>query len=192
MRANGEERVVERIQDNGVAQEAGQQTQRLGGQARRKASELLSRGGEQVKTQLNNQKHDASEGLAPIQTALRETAQQLRKQGQSPVAQYADGAAYRVERFSSYLSETDVEEITEEVRNFARRRSALFLGSAALLGFLGTRFLKSSSSEAPSATGGYGAVGEPVAALPPVDDVEVGEPFEVPVAGEVTEPPRDY
>jgi len=192
MRANGKERLVERAQDNGVAQEAGQQTHRLGEQARRQASELASRGGDQVKTQISNQKHEASQRIVPVQTALRETAQQLRKQGQGPVAEYVDGAADRVERFSGYLRDTDVEEITEEVRGFARRRPAIFLGSAAILGFLGTRFLKSSSSEAPSAAGGYGAVGEPVAALPPVDDVEVGEPVEAPVAGEVIEPPRDY
>jgi len=145
---------VERAQDNGVAQEAGQQTHRLGEQARRQASELASRGGDQVKTQISNQKHEASQRIVPVQTALRETAQQLRKQGQGPVAEYVDGAADRVERFSGYLRDTDVEEITEEVRGFARRRPAIFLGSAAILGFLGTRFLKSSSSEAPSAATG--------------------------------------
>ena len=35
----------------------------------------------------------------------------------------------------------------DEVRTFARRRPALFVGSAAAIGFFATRFLKSSSSE---------------------------------------------
>jgi hypothetical protein len=77
----------------------------------------------------------------------------LRKQGQDSVAQYADKAADQVERFSGYLRETDVDEIMEEVRGFARRRPALFLGGAATLGFLGTRFLKSSSQEERASAG---------------------------------------
>jgi hypothetical protein len=148
-----------------VTEQAKQQTQQLARQARQQASELASRGTEQAKNQLANQKHDASQRMVPIQTALRETAQQLRKQGQGPVAEYADKASDQVERFSGYLRETEVEEITEEVRGFARRRPALFLGSAALVGFLGTRFLKSSSQEESSA-----ASDEPVAALPPASD----------------------
>ena len=53
------------------------------------------------------------------------------------------------------MRETSVEEITDEVRGFARSRPGVFLGSAALVGFLGTRFLKSSSQGAGSA--GYGS-----------------------------------
>jgi len=139
-----------------------EQGQQLAQQARQQAGELANRGGEQVKSQLETQKHQAAQRITPVQMALRETAQQLRKQGEGPVAQYADKASDQVERFSGYLRETEVDEITDEVRGFARSRPALFLGSAALLGFLGTRFLKSSSQEASSA-----GSDEPVAALPP-------------------------
>jgi hypothetical protein len=149
--------------------------------------------------------------MVPVQSALRETAQQLRKQGQGPVAEYADGAAERVERFSGYLRETDVDDIMDEARGFARRRPALFLGSAALLGFLGTRFLKSSSQGASVGgypDGGYGVgtssatishgTGEPATTLPP-GTVE-GSPTvrRTPMAdppaggGSRTEPPRGF
>jgi hypothetical protein len=148
-----------------VTEQAKQQGQQLAQQAREQASELATRGGEQLKSQLETQKHQAAQRMMPVQMALRETAQQLRRQGQGPVAEYADQASDQVERFSGYLRETEVEEITYEVRGFARRRPALFLGSAALLGFLGTRFLKSSSQEASSA----GSDG-PVTALPPAPD----------------------
>ncbi len=145
--------------------QAKQQGQQLTQQARQQAGELAGRGGEQVKTQLSNQKHEAAQRLTPIQTALRETAQQLRKQGQEPVAQYADKASDGVERVSGYLRETDVDEMMDEVRGFGRSRPALFLGGAVALGFLGARFLKSSSQEAAS-----GGNGRPVAALPPGDE----------------------
>ncbi len=146
-------------------EQAKQQGQQLTRQAREQADELATRGGEQVKTQLSNQKHEASQRLTPIQTALRETGQQLRKQGQNSTAGYADGAADRVERVAGYLRETEVDEMVDEARGFARSRPAVFLGGALALGFLGARFLKSSSQQANG-----GGDGQPVAALPPAED----------------------
>ncbi len=164
-----------------VTEQARQQTQQFAQQARQQASRLANRGSEQVKSQLDNQKHRASQRMAPVQMALRETAHQLRSQGQGPIAQYAEKASDQVERFSGYLRETDVDEIIDEVRGVARRRPALFLGGAAALGFLATRFLKSSSQQAGSAGAGYDttptttgrtavppyASDEPSTALPP-------------------------
>ncbi len=182
-----------------VKEQARQQGQQLAQQARQQASDLANRGGEQVKSQLENQKHNASQRMVPIQTALRETAQQLRRQGQGPVAGYADQASDQVERFSGYLRETSVEEITDEVRGFARRRPALFVGGAVALGFLGTRFLKSSSQQAPSgdqgldATGGATSsgvitqgTGEPATALPPGRVVDSPRVRPTPLTGETS------
>ena len=163
-----------------VTEQAKEQGRQLAQQARQQAGELANRGSEQVKSQLANQKHEASQRMVPVQTALRETGQQLRKQGQGSVAQYADKAADQVERFSGYLRETEIDEIVDEARGFARRRPAVFLGGAVALGFLATRFLKSTSQEAGPAGNGSGATpaattsttiahgtGEPATALPP-------------------------
>src|SRR3712207_3779936 len=136
---------------NRVTEQAKQQSQQLAHQsrqqARQQASNLASRGSEQAKSQLASQKHNASQRMVPIQSALRETAQQLRNQGQGQVGDYAERAADQVERFSTYLRETEVDEIMDEVRGFARRRPGLFLGSAAAIGFFATRFLKSFSEQ---------------------------------------------
>ena len=140
-----------------ATEQAKQQTQQLAQQARQQASSLAARGTEQAKSQLANQKHNASQRMVPIQSALRESAQQLRKQGQGSVGDYAEQAADQVERFSTYLRQTEVDEIMEEVRGFARRRPGLFLGSAAAVGFFATRFLKSSSEETSSAAYDYSA-----------------------------------
>lgn len=167
-----------------VAGQAKQQGQQLAQQARQQAGDLANRGTEQLKGQLANQKHEASQRMVPVQSALRETGQQLRKQGQGSVAGYADKAADQVERFSGYLRETEVDEIMDEARGFARRRPAVFLGGAVALGFLATRFLKSTSQDAGSAGDGSYATptatgtatssatvthgtGEPATALPP-------------------------
>ncbi len=140
-----------------ATEQAKQQSQQLANQARQQASNLASRTSEQAKSQLANQKHNASQRMVPIQSALRESAQQLRNQGQGQVGDYAEKAADQLERFSTYLRQTEVDEIMEEVRGIARRRPGLFLGSAAAVGFFATRFLKSSSEEASSAGHGYSA-----------------------------------
>jgi len=132
-----------------------QQTQQLAQQARQQASELANRGTEQAKSQLANQKHNASQRMVPFQSALRETAQQLRRQGQGSAGDYANRAADQLERFSVYLRETEVEEIMEEVRGIARRRPGLFLGGGAAIGFFATRFLKSTSEQQRSSYAGY-------------------------------------
>ena len=48
-------------QSGAVAQQAKQQGQQLAQQVRQQANDLASRGGEQVKSQLANQKHEASQ-----------------------------------------------------------------------------------------------------------------------------------
>ncbi len=146
-----------------ATEQAKQQSQQLAHQARQQASELANRGTEQAKSQLANQKHQVAQRMTPIQTALQETAHQLRTQGQGSVAEYADKAADQVERFSGYLRETEVDEMVDQARGFARSRPAIFLGGAVALGFLGARFLKSSSQQAAAGNG------EPVAALPPAE-----------------------
>jgi hypothetical protein len=184
-----------------VKEQAKQQTQQLGEQARQRAGELANRGGEQVKSQLANQKHEAAQRITPVQTALRETGQQLRKQGQGPVAEYADKAADQVERFAGYLRENEVDDLLNDARGFARRNPAVFLGSVTALGFLATRFLKSSSEEGASATYGNGPTATsgasvthgtegPATALPP-SDVEPPTAGATPSDGGPAEPPRD-
>ena len=148
-------------QSSQVAEQAKQQSQQVAQQTQQKAGQLADQTRQQVKSRLATQKDQTAEQLSPIKTALQETGQQLRNQGQDSVAQYADRAADQVERFSGYLRESDVDDIMDEVRNFARSRPALFLGGAAALGFFGTRFLKSSSEEA--ASGEYGSSATPTA-----------------------------
>lgn len=198
----------------GATEQAKQQGQQFATQARQQASKLANQGGEQVKSQLANQKHQAAQRIVPVQTALRETAHQLRNQGQGSSAQYVDRATDQVERFSGYLRETDVDEIIGEVRGLARRRPAVFLGGAAALGFLATRFLKSSSQEQGNyggeryettgtalegAEARYGS-GEPATALPPgavdggypTDAQPLSERERMESPGGAPIPPREY
>ncbi|MGZ3218023.1 hypothetical protein [Paracoccus sp. T5] len=71
----------------------------------------------------------------------------------SSVATMFDYAAENVGSIAQSLKSTDVTEMMESVRSFARTRPGAFLGIAALAGFATTRFLLASES----GRGGYGS-----------------------------------
>ena len=52
-------------------------------------------------------------------------------------------AANRLEQLSKYIREKDPKQLLGDVQNFGRRRPALLVGGAFLLGFAGARLIKS-------------------------------------------------
>lgn len=115
-------------------------------QAQQQAGQLTAQAKEQTRSFLDSQRERLADGLDSLAAALRQTSQQFHTQDRDAIAQYTDRAADSVERASSYLRSTDVNEMVSSVEQYARREPALFLGGALALGFLGARFLKSSSS----------------------------------------------
>jgi len=95
-------------------------------------------------TQLGNQKNKATDGIGTVAQAVRQTTQQLREQRHDTIARYVDEAASQLERFSQRMRDKDVNELLDDAQRFARRRPAVFIGSAFALGMLGARFHKSS------------------------------------------------
>jgi hypothetical protein len=196
-------------QGSQAKEQAKQQTQQVAQRTEQKAGQVAHQARQKAKDQLATQKERAAGTLDGVAQALRQTGQHLREQDQGPVGRYADRAADQVERFSSHLHERDVDQLTGEAENFARKRPALFLGGTFALGLLGARFLKSSSgqgsgsSQHGSSSGGDGSAGVPAAtsgtvpygtgetdatALPPRTLDE--EPRTLQTPSERTEPPR--
>jgi len=133
-------------------QHAVKKTQEMAGQAVETARH-------QVETQLSSQKERAADTLGGVAEALRRTGEQLRQQDQTPFGEYADSAAQFIERFSDRLRERDIRQMFHEIEDLGRRNPALFLGGAFALGFLASRFLKSSSPYDGYYTGnGYGSM----------------------------------
>lgn len=122
-------------------------------QGKEMAGGLLDRAREQVKTQLGTQKDNATTGLNDVAQALLLSSNHLQEQGQGGVAHYADTAAEKITSLSGYLRQREVDDVLNEVQNFARQKPALFLGSTILLGLVVGRFLKSSSPDAGAAAG---------------------------------------
>ena len=96
-------------------------------------------------SQLSTQKTKATDGIGTVAQAVRQASQQLRTQQHETIANYIDQAANQLEQFSTRLRDKDVGELMRDAQQFARRRPAVFIGSAFAIGLLGARFLKSSA-----------------------------------------------
>jgi hypothetical protein len=94
---------------------------------------------------LHDQQHFFASQLGGVAEALHKTAQQLGEEDQGGVAQYVDQAATGLERFSHSLRERNLSSLVGQVEDFARQQPVAFIGTAALVGFLAARFLKSSA-----------------------------------------------
>jgi hypothetical protein len=118
---------------------------------------LMDRVKESATSQLGTQKDRATDGLGSVAQAVRQSTQQLRDQKHETIAQYVEQAADQLERFANRLKDKNVGDLAREAQDLARRRPAIFIGSAFALGLLATRFIKSSSdnSQARRTAAGY-------------------------------------
>lgn len=126
----------EQAPGEGTMEQVKDKAQQLASQAQQKATE-------QVQPRLAAQKDRAANTLSSVAQSLRTSSQQLQGE-QDGVSRYMQQAADRVEGFANYLQSREVDEIVDQVEDFARRQPAVFLGGAFALGLLGARFLKSS------------------------------------------------
>jgi hypothetical protein len=116
--------------------------------AKQAGGELVNKVQEQAGSQLSRQKESAANDLTQVVDAVRKFGQSLSSQEGGPIARYAaeygDKAAQSLERLSTYIREQDPKQLLNDVQNFGRRRPALLLGGAFLLGFAGARLIKTS------------------------------------------------
>jgi len=141
----------------GIVAQAKSKAQELAGQAQDKASD-------QVKSGLSTGKDRAAQTLGSVSHSLVASGQQLRDDDQGTVARYIEQAAHRIDAASTYLQNSEVDQIVSDVEDFARARPAVFLGVAFAAGALGARFLKSSRRQETSTEGrqaGTRAYGRP-------------------------------
>jgi hypothetical protein len=115
---------------------------------------LMDRVRQGATTQLSTQKNKATDGIGSVAQAVRQTTQHLRNSQHDTIARYVDEAANQLERVSNRLREKDVGELLRDAQQFARRRPAVFIGSAFAIGLLGARFLKSSRERQAGNVGG--------------------------------------
>lgn len=120
--------------------------------AKHAGGEIMNQVQQQAGSQLAQQKDSAATDLNHVVQAVRRFGESLAGEQGGPIARYAaeygDKAAASLERFSTYIREQDPKQLLNDVQNFGRRRPALLLGGAFLLGFAGARLIKSSMEQA--------------------------------------------
>jgi ElaB/YqjD/DUF883 family membrane-anchored ribosome-binding protein len=115
-------------------------------QVQEKAQQVTSQAGDKVREQVGHRSTQAGEQIQSVGEALRSSGNQLREQGKEGPAKVVDGAAGRIDSLSSYLRDSDADRILDDVESWVRRRPWAAAGIGFLAGFLGSRFLKASSS----------------------------------------------
>jgi hypothetical protein len=108
------------------------------------ASQVLGGVKQRVTSRVDEQKNRAAAGLGGIADVIRSAGNELRNENDT-LASYVDTASDQMKRFADQIREKGVADLLDEVQVFARRRPALFIGGAFLLGFGIARFLKSSA-----------------------------------------------
>ena len=127
--------------------EAKERSQEVAQQGQQKASEAAEQGREKAAGQLDTRKEQAAGQIEGISRALRQTSEQLREQDQGSIGRYAEQGADQADRLANFLHEKEGDELIGEIEDFARNRTAVFLGGAFLVGVAAARFLKSSAGQ---------------------------------------------
>jgi hypothetical protein len=116
--------------------------------AKHATGEIVNQVQQQAGTQIERQKESAANDLTQVVNAVRRFGESLGADQGGPIARYAaeygDKAAQKLEQLSTYIREQDPKRLLADVQNFGRRRPAILLGGAFLLGLAGARLIKSS------------------------------------------------
>jgi len=99
---------------------------------------------QRVTSRVDEQKNRAADGLGGIADVFRSAGNELRNENET-LASYVDTASDQLRRFADNIRQRGVGDMLDDVHAFARRRPALFIGGAFLIGLGIARFLKASS-----------------------------------------------
>jgi vacuolar-type H+-ATPase subunit H len=113
-------------------------------EARQKAASLASEAKAEGKTVLSQQKEGAAEQVGSVASALRSAADDL-QQRDPGAGRFVSYAADRLESFGRQVRDKDIDSLIGDAERLGRRSPAVFFAGSVALGFLLSRFLKSSS-----------------------------------------------
>jgi hypothetical protein len=118
--------------------------------AQAQVGHVADKGRGAVRRQVDQRSTQAGSQAQMLAETLRQTASQLRAEGDQQKVRYAgiaDGGADRLERAGGYLTSADADEILGKVEDVARRQPWLIAGAGLLVGIAVARVMKASSSQ---------------------------------------------
>jgi F0F1-type ATP synthase membrane subunit b/b' len=113
------------------------------------AQTIAAEAGDKARSFVEENKGRAAEQISGITSAIGKAADELDARGQGQFAKYTRDLVSGLEGFSRNLNEKGVDELMSSVGQFARNQPAAFLGAAALLGFVSSRFAMSTAKPQP-------------------------------------------
>jgi ElaB/YqjD/DUF883 family membrane-anchored ribosome-binding protein len=118
--------------------------------AQAQVGQVADKGRGAVRSQVDQRSTQAGSQAQMLADTLRQTASQLRAEGDQQKARYAeiaDQGADRLDRVGEYLTNADADEILGKVEDVARRQPWLSAGAGLLVGIAAARVMKASSSQ---------------------------------------------
>jgi len=135
--SHGDESAAESLKDAGS---------RVADEAKGYAQDMAGRAKEQGRSMFEQQKDNAAQQVDSVASAFRNTAGQLRGDGQSQASRFIGAAAERLESLGHELRQKDMDTLLRDAENLGRRAPATFFAGSVLAGFMLARFLKSSGA----------------------------------------------
>jgi len=129
----------------GVGEEKQSLTEQAMEHAQETARDMKGQTREQLRSQLADRSTQVGEQTASAAQAMRRASAQLREEGNDRAAAMIDAVAERGQRLGEYLRDADGEQLLRDIEAFARRQPWLIATGSAVIGFLGSRFVKASS-----------------------------------------------
>ncbi|MDV3253021.1 hypothetical protein DevBK_16905 [Devosia sp. BK] len=124
-----------------VTQRAAHDAKNLGHMAEEKVSEVAGK----AKSFATDQKDLAADQINGIAAAISKVAGELENSDQQTVARYARDLANGLTRVGDRVQTSDVDELMGSAQDFGRTQPVAFLGAAALVGFVASRFAMASA-----------------------------------------------
>ena len=118
--------------------------------AQEQIGDVAQKGRGALRRQVDQRSTQAGEQASSVAETLRNTASQIRAEGDPQklrLASAADQGADRLERVGAYLTDADAEDLLNRVEDVARKQPWLIAGAGLLVGIAAARVLKASSQE---------------------------------------------
>ena len=131
-------------------EQAGQTAGNVKQAAQEQVGEAAEKGRGALRRQVDDRSTMAGQQATSAAETLRQTAAQMRQEGdpqKARMASYADQGADRLERVGSYLTDADADELLGRVEHVARQQPWLIAGAGLLVGIAAARVLKASSTD---------------------------------------------
>lgn len=112
--------------------------------AQETAGEVQNAARQQAESTFNRQTGAAAQETEKVAKVFHKMADEFKNQDQTYFAQYANDLAKGTDALSRRLHEKNLQDLYGDMQRYARRQPAAVMGGAIAIGFLLSRFLKSS------------------------------------------------